>query len=504
MKINCDILLLSPPTRSINHYRPPVALLYLSGYLKKFNYKASIIDITLNQVVRDSSFWQSEAKILKSIETKIINESKKYNPKTIGVTCYSPEFLEVLRLSKKLKKIFPKVPIIIGGIHPTLFPDEFLNLKNTPIDVEVIGEGELTLKELLDVFSTSESPDLSKVQGIAFKKSNKIVKTPLRPLAQDLDQISQPDYDAIDMNYYTQASPYAIRGCFLRSTYILATRGCPSNCSFCVANKLRQFNGGGCYTRMRSPDSLIQEIKYLKREYQIDSFYFIDDLFTINKENVKQFCHQLIKQKIHLLWGCSSKVSTLNEDLIKIMAKSGCIQIDFGIERGSDEALRQINKGISVKMTKEIIALCHRYGIRTFSNYLVNLPEETEKDLNDILQHIKDTRPEIISLNVFAPYPGTEIYQQSGLNFTPEQYEMLNNSQKYMEQYPHLFKFAKHSKDLPSWASENSKKYNKIWPNFLFHLSPRYLKTFIRSKQKLDYFHQFGNLVHELLNQKFN
>ena len=219
------------------------------------------------------------------------------------------------------------------------------------------------------------------------------------------------------MDYYTNASPYAISGCFLRSMYIMATRGCPSQCTFCVAKNLKAYNGGGKYTRVRSASSLLNEIKELKEKYFIDSFYFIDDLFTINKENVLEFCRKFRQQHLNLLWGCSSKVSTLNEKIIKNMALAGCIQMDFGVERGSNEALNLIKKGITVEMIEKIFSLCRKYKVRTFANFLVNLPEETEKDLEDILKLIKRLNSEIVSLNIFTPYPGTEIYQNHGYKF---------------------------------------------------------------------------------------
>jgi radical SAM superfamily enzyme YgiQ (UPF0313 family) len=135
---------------------------------------------------------------------------------------------------------------------------------------------------------------------------------------------------------------------------------------------------------------------------------------------------------------------------------------------------------------------------------LVNLPGETEKDLTDIINHIKDTKPEIISLNVFAPYPGTEIYDKSKYKFKPHQYFMLNDSQSYMQKFPKHFCFANHHVNLTQWACQNSHKYNHIWPNISFHLQPRYLRTIIRSQAKSNYLNQLGNLVSELINQKFS
>lgn len=503
MRQIANIALLSPPSRSINHYRPPVALLYLAGHLEKHSIKTKIIDITLDQVVKNKKFFKNINQQLAIVELKIIKQIIKLKPKIIGITCYTPEYTEVLTLAKKIKIILPKSKIVIGGIHPTLYPKEMLLEPKSPIDYEVIGEGEETLLEL-SKYILNKTGTKNKIKGIAYLKNKTVIKTAFRPLNSNLDFISHPAYHLLDTNYYVNASPYAIRGCFLRSMYILATRGCPSTCTFCVAKKLRAFNGGGQYTRIRSAKSLVNEIKHLKNKYKIDSFYFIDDLFTINRPNVTKFCQELKKSKLDLLWGCSSKVSTLNEEIIKEMASAGCIQIDFGVERGSDKSLRDIQKGITTKMVLNIFNLCHQYKIRTFANFLVNIPGETKKDLNDIIKFSEKLRSDIYSYNVFTPYPGTEIYDNMRYRFSKEEYSELFSAASLIEKYPEKYKFHNHHLNILSWANIQNKKFNRLLPNFLFHLNPRYIKTFLKSSAKTNYIFQSSILIREVLNQKFN
>ncbi|MFA7301108.1 MAG: radical SAM protein [Candidatus Shapirobacteria bacterium] len=502
-KLNPLVVLCSPPSRSINHYRPPVALLYLAGYLKQHSIKAKIVDITLNEVVKNKKFFKNIDQQIEAIESKIIHQITQLKPMVVGITCYTPEYMQVLSLAHKIKAIFPKTKIIIGGIHPTLYPDEMLLEPKSPIDYEVVGEGEETLLEL-SKYIIKKTGKLSSIKGIAYLSKSKVVKNNLRPLNSDLDYISHPAYDLIDMNYYTNASPYAIRGCFLRSIYILATRGCPSTCTFCVAKKLRAFNGGGQYTRVRSAKSLIKEIKTLKSKYQIDSFYFIDDLFTINKANVINFCRELKKQKLNLLWGCSSKVSTLNKEIIQEMASAGCVQIDFGVERGSNQSLIDIQKGISTQMITEIFNLCHLYKIRTFANFLVNLPGETKKDLNDIIKFSQTLKSEIYSYNVFTPYPGTDIYDNMTYCFTKDEYQELFSASDLIETFPIKYKFHKHNINILNWATIQNRRFNELIPNIKFHLSLKYISMFFNSSNKLNYISQSVNLFREVLNQKFN
>ena len=498
-----DVVLFSPPSRMVNHYRPPLGLLYLGGYLKHRGKSVKIIDVPIKEQVRNAAFFKNISPILEEIHKKMISGFNELKTRIVGISCYTPEFYETLLLAKTVKKIDPSVIVVVGGVHPTLYPQDFFN-EDTGVDVCVLGEGEEALADICDSLISRKDGNLKDIAGIVFKDktTGQVVFTAPRPLVRDLDTISHPDYSLIDMDYYTTANPYAIRGCFLRSMYLLSTRGCPSQCTFCVAKKLRPFNGTG---RSRSAESLISELKVLKKEHGIDAFYFIDDLFTINKENVKRFCSLMKKEKLGLLWGCSSKVSTLNEDLIAEMSRSGCVQIDFGVECGSDEALTRIKKGINVAMIKKTFSLCNKYGVRTFANILVNLPGETEKDLEDILRLLDDIKPEIVSFNIFTPYPGTEIYDNCGFVFKKEDYAALSKpTVELLEGDPARFRFCCHEVDLQAWVRRQWKLYNKTWANIKFYLDLRYLILIMRSKNKKNYLVQLSLLLREFINQKYS
>lgn len=499
-----DVVLISPPSRMINHYRPPVALMYLGGYLQKMGLKVKIIDVPMKDVIRNAGFYENIKDELKKIEERMVEEFKSVKTGIVGITFYTPEFYEVFDLAKKLKEYNPNLKTIVGGTHPTFYPEEIFEEKDCPIDFAIIGEGEITLYELSKAIIEGRS-NFFDIKGISFVHgaSKQFVKTELRPIEDDLDKISFPAYNLIDMEYYTNASPYAIRGCFLRSMYMLATRGCPSQCTFCVAKKLRQYNGGGKATRTRSAGKLIEEVVELKKKYQIDSFYFIDDLFTINKQNVIEFCEELKKKDIGILWGCSSKVSTLNEEIIKHMAEAGCIQIDFGVERGSNEALNKVKKGITVEKIEEIFSYCKKYGIRTFANFIVNIPEETKQDLVDILRFIRKLDPDVVTINIFTPYPGAEIYDNCKFKFEKHEYPILTTAAGMIYKDPKRLKFSEHNINLIDFAARYNKKCNKIWKTLKFYLSFRYWKVLFGSKNKMNYAKQFKLLIAEFINQKF-
>jgi len=465
--------------------------------------RVKIIDVPLEEQIRNKEFFDNIGHTVENVHNRMINEFMNVETGIVGISCYTPEYPEVLRLARDIRKVNSACKIIVGGIHPTFYPEDFFDIDERLIDICVIGEGEITAFELVDSLLGRSKKTLNQIQGIAYREQGQgeVVTTEIRKPSANLDEISYPDYSLIDMHYYTNANPYAIRGVFLRSMYLSATRGCPSQCTFCVAKKLRQFFGTG---RVRSAKSLINELKLLKSKYAIDSFYFVDDLFTINKENVKEFCRALRQERLGLIWGCSSKVSTLNEELLKVMSGAGCVQIDFGVERGSDAALDIVRKGQNIDMVKNIFRLCHKYGIRTFANMLVNLPHEKEEDLNDILRLLDVIQPEVTSINIFTPYPGAEIYENAGYKFSKEEFSGLSGDvTQLIKIKPEKFKFSDHNIELGQWVRKYSKRYNRVLPNLRFYFTWRYWRAILNSRRKLNYLSQFNLLVREFINQKF-
>jgi radical SAM superfamily enzyme YgiQ (UPF0313 family) len=373
-----------------------------------------------------------------------------------------------------------------------------------PVDFAVIGDGELTMHELTAAILDGRG-DFSQVKGIAYydEARRQMVETPRREVASDLDAISFPAYDLVDMGYYTTASPYAIKGLLLRATHVVGGRGCPSSCTFCVAKKVRNVSGGGKYLRMRSARSLFEEVQMLRERHGIDAFLFQDDLFTLNKANVLELCRLMREARLDIPWSCLSKVTLMDEEMIRQMAEAGCIQIEFGVERGSDRALRLIKKGVTVANVIRVFDLCHKYGIRTYANMLVNLPDETEEDLQDIVTLLTRLQSEVVAMNTFFPYPGTEIYDLWDQKFTREDLPLLSFAHPRCTEILQRARFAKHQVDFMQWGNANMRRFNKLWPYVKFYLSGRYWRTLLRSKHKASYLKGLRLLTREFIRNKF-
>jgi histone acetyltransferase (RNA polymerase elongator complex component) len=160
------------------------------------------------------------------------------------------------------------------------------------------------------------------------------------------------------------------------------------------------------------------------------------------------------------------------------MSEANCIQIDFGVERGSNEALQKVKKGITIEKVKEVFTLCRQYHIRTLANFLVGLPEEVQKDREDIELLISQIKPTVVAINNFTPYQGTAIYDGG--------YRTVDSDPA-----------------LDRWVAHGNRRWNSIWRNLYFHLSWNYLKTILKSKRKGNYIKQLGTLIGEAINQKW-
>ena len=489
--MSVDICFVSPAQRAYNHHRPPLALMFLAAYLEKLGINTKIIDPIAK--------YKVSVEVKRVIEYKIIEEVTKFAPLIVGISCYTPEFNDVLELASKIKKNI-NTRIVIGGVHPTLRPEDFF-FKDSPVDFVIIGEGENTLAELTQAILKKDG-DFGRINGIGYFDRDKLGyrQTDVRKSIDDLDGLPFPAYKRVDMNYYTTPNPYAVRGLFLSSFYILVGRGCPSQCSFCVSAQLRKILSPEKSLRCRSAKNVVNEIEFLKDNYKIDSFYFIDDNFTLRRDLVFEICEELEKRKINLIWSCSARINNLSLELLRKMKKVGCAQIDLGVESGSDAVLKRLKKGITVRQIKEVFNFCRQAGIRTFANILINVPEETEEEIKETLMLLDEIKPSVVSFNIFIPYLGTEIYQALKVNLCPEEYSLLGES-PWKLLLDSRFRFAKHSLDFNDFYRRNHRRYNHIYNFLRDYFSWYYFRQLCMSRRKKDYFLKLGDLVGEYFKQ---
>ena len=483
-----EIVLISPPSRT-KSLRPPLGLMYISSILEKNGFSNDIIDIKSN-------------KSHDQVKDLIVKKTKSLNPKIVGINCMTPDVLDVVELSKRIKKETGAV-IIVGGVHATILPETLLSTEE--IDYCISGEGEYTSVELAEFILNKKSSKRKKpkkdIRGIVYRnKDGKIIKNAARELIKNLDELPFPSYHKVNMRYYTKPNPQIIRGVPISGFYIFTSRGCPYRCRYCVNKNLF-----GRTIRTRSAKNVVDEIEYLVKRYKLDGMYIYDDTFAADINHAKAICSEIKKRRLKIIWGCETRANLITEELVKTLEKANCVQIDFGVESGSEFQLKQLRKDITIKQIKKAFDLCKRYNIRTLANFMINLPNETEKDIEDSKDLIRRIKPNITIINVTTPFPGTDLFEEYAQKLNLKDYAEMSSKSNFNEFIRFIEKKCKLSrhklsikrilnsiwKEFPSpqklYFNLNWNYVNGIYRAVSFLFSYRYIKTLIRTKRKAEY-----------------
>jgi len=389
------ILLLNPGKFST--YQPPLSLGYIASYINKYSdtkHPIQIIDENAGDLIED--------------------ELPKNEPDIIGITATTPQIIDADRIATFIKENYPQIPIILGGVHVSSIPEQTLKeFKN--FDIGVVGEGELTFLELVNLYrKNSFAPKtLKNVNGVVFRNNDKTIVTRPRPLIENIDTIPFPARHLLKMREYYLNPRSVVRGFIKRSTQIMTSRGCPYNCVFCASHIIHRNR-----FRTHSPQYVIREIEHLINEYKIEALYFQDDTFSINKQRVEKICKMMIEKEINrkLIWSVQLRANLISKNdigLLKLMKDAGCVQTEFGFESGNERVLSLLKKNsVTVKQNSDAIKLCKKIGFRVLGNFMIGSPTETIKEINDtkkfIIKH-KDMLDNI-SIHLTTPYPGTDLW----------------------------------------------------------------------------------------------
>jgi radical SAM superfamily enzyme YgiQ (UPF0313 family) len=310
----------------------------------------------------------------------------------IGITATTGLIRNAAEIAARLKVVLPQVPVVLGGVHPTVLPDEVLALPG--VDYVVRGEGEHTLLEL------AQGKDPASIPGLSWVREGEPVHNNDRQVIDDLDSIPFPAYHLLPMDKYYPA-PGAYRR--LPATSLLATRGCPGHCTFCY----RIF---GQRLRVRSGCNVAEEVRLLKERYGIREIAFYDDTFTSVRKNILEFCRILCDERMDVAWSCFSRVDFVDEDLLRAMKQAGCHQIMYGFESACPEILAAIHKKTDLERAYEAVRLTRKAGIDIRAAFMLGNPGETPDTMEQTLRWAVRMNPDIAVFNITTPYPGTEMH----------------------------------------------------------------------------------------------
>ena len=321
----------------------------------------------------------------------------------LGIVAGYYPFRKMLKISEAINKVPNKPFYIMGGHGPSPEPEYFL--KKSGADCIVIGEGEITIVNLLDALEHKRS--LGNVKGIAYTESGRFIQTTPQPLIQDIDTIPIPDWRLFPMDYYAMYRVGNILNSTDRVGLVLSGRGCPFHCNFCY-----RMEAG---SRIRSPENILEEVGKLQKDYNLNFFLFQDELLMTSVERTEKLCNAF---KGKFRWGCNGRLNFATPSLMKLMKESGCEFINYGIEAVDDEALRNMNKALTVKQIYSGIEATLAEGIHPGFNIIFGNIGETkkvlQKDVDFLLRY--DEQGQMRTIRPVTPYPGTPLYEYAVKN----------------------------------------------------------------------------------------
>ncbi|OAD21956.1 radical SAM domain-containing protein [Candidatus Thiomargarita nelsonii] len=363
---------------------------------------------------------------------------KKEQPDIVGFSVLTFNILDCLEVVRIISEVSPATKVCFGGFHPTIYPLETLSLPG--VDFIVMGEGEITFTELvltlkdsphaknkepgnlkelggetnknktipiLDLTdsSTEKKKGFAAIDGLGWKdqKGRPILNAPRKPVAK-LDTFPMPAHDLIDLEKYS-----LVLAEDAKVASIQTSRGCPSKCTFCDIRLTRY--------RYRSAEHVMEEIKFLTG-LGIREFFFLDDTFTINKKRVYELCNLLIESKLDIKYKISSRVDRVNQEMLDMLAASGCYRIHYGVETGSQRLLDYLEKGVTLEQTINAFKMTKKAGIETFAYMMIGIPTETKDDIEQTIQFVNKLQPDRVNYSICSPFPKTKLYE-TALNNDP-------------------------------------------------------------------------------------
>ena len=423
------VLLVNPPFYRLlgSHYNAnSLGIAYIASYLNSKGHNAWLYNAdhvsdknygNLKKLFENFSNYQS---YFKDIENALWHEVKdkilSFKPEWVGYTSYTANISAIKIISEKVRAANPNIKQVIGGVHATL--DKNILKTLTSVDYSIQREGEEAMTALV------ENKDPKNIPGVVYRAKDTLINNGIAPVIKDIDSLPMPERKKFWGISEEEKKNVDV-------SYINTIRGCPYKCTYCAS----PFHWDRKTTRLRTPESVIEEMIHLKEHYwhatkfdysasanisEKDSLkiedntlvYFVDDVFTVNKKRVKKLLRMMIDQKLDMKWKCEARADHLDDEICQLMAEAGCERVKIGFESGSDRILSQVKK---LETRDEMLAgaaMLKKAGVPFSGYFMAGFPGETDEDVRQTIDFAKRVEANYYSLSVLAPYYGTELYDQ--------------------------------------------------------------------------------------------
>lgn len=381
------ILMLYPPRGHFTDYNTPTGTLYVATVLKEKGYNVKFIDCSIEA--------DYHAKITNELDGTLC----------VGAYCMSVHIKHLVPLLQEIKEARPDVKVVLGGPHPTLFPES--TAKDELVDFAVRGEGEETMLELVKTLERKET-DFSDIKGICYKQDDSIISTPPREFL-DLDSLPFVDWNLM--------SSVALESMASGIARVQTSRGCPFRCAFCinaVTNNRKM--------RYRSPTKVVDEIEHLVKSFGVKRIGIRDEIFLVNRDQVREIAEEIIRRGVKITWIANPHIRLLREtwiddEFLGLLVQSGCNKLQGGGESGSQRILDMLHKMTTPDDILNFVKRARRHGITPLVSFLTGVPGETKEELLETLRLIWkileiEPRTTINGPAMYRPYPGGELFDE--------------------------------------------------------------------------------------------
>ncbi len=367
-------------TRGISGCWPTPGLQYIAAVLREAGHEIMFLE----------GFFYSNEEMLEKI--------REFRAQALGVYVISLLWDKAKPLIEKARERDPGLFTFIGGHGATAMPETLM--EGTPaLDAIVVGEGEITSRELIRAVMNGE--DLKTVRGLLIRDGGRLLRTPPREMLDDLDRLPFPAVDLCEMDRYY---PSFEQVSTVPAMQMLASRGCTGSCLYC-------YKMYGSRIRLRDPVRVVDEIEYYIRNYGTREIKFWDEHFSHDHDHVYAICREIMARNLNIRWWVSCRADSVDRPLLKAMKKAGCWCINYGVESGLQKHLDTLMKHESIQQIRDAVRLTHSVGIKTHTTYIFGIPGETFEDGLKTIEFARELNSFTVEFFPITPFPGTPLYK---------------------------------------------------------------------------------------------
>lgn len=363
---------------------PPLGILYLSAYLEQHGFDNQVYDTTFSDLTKAKSYLLEQKPDILALYTNLMTK--------LNII----ELMQFVKASPSLAHTL----LVIGG------PDVRYNVADylqAGAKVAVIGEGEQSMLEIVETITQGNRTQFGHIDGIAYYDNEVLIQTNERQRIKEINELPLPNRHKINMQAYLDTW----KNFHGKSAMTVSTqRGCPYTCKWCSTAVY-----GQSYRR-RSPELVATELKSLKTDYNPDSIWFVDDVFTVSHKWLAAFRDAVIAQDAIIPFECITRADRMNPEVIQMLKEAGAFRIWIGAESGSQKVIDLMDRRVDVQQVRDMIQATRKAGMEAGTFIMLGYPGETQEDIRETVQHLKESDPHHFTITVAYPIKGTSLYQE--------------------------------------------------------------------------------------------